>query len=81
MAKAPDRAGAALRPQLDPNEAENRIAGPDLEPVAGELRGRLERWMPGTGDPLLDGPVPSPAGAEFNDPDGRSAAETPLRAR
>jgi arylsulfatase A-like enzyme len=67
--------------QLDPNEAENRGADPDLEPVAGELRVRLERWMRGTSDPLLDGPVPPPAGAEFNDPDGRSAAETPLRAR
>ena len=67
--------------QLDPNEAENRIADSDLEPVAGELRTRLERWMRGTSDPLLDGPVPPPPGAEFNDPDGRSAAETPLRAR
>ena len=37
-----------------------------------ELRGRLEAWMVETKDPLLDGDVPAPEGAELNDPDGLS---------
>ena len=40
-----------------------------------ELSGRLEAWMRDTGDPLLDGPVPPPPGAEINDPDQLSASE------
>jgi hypothetical protein len=31
------------------------------------MRGRLEDWMHATEDPLLDGPVEPPAGAEVND--------------
>jgi hypothetical protein len=31
--------------------------------------------MEDTGDPLLDGPVPPPPGAEYNDPDQHSAGD------
>jgi hypothetical protein len=33
-----------------------------------------------TGDPLLDGPVAPPPGAEFNTPDQRSPSEPTLTA-
>jgi hypothetical protein len=33
--------------------------------------------MRGTGDPLLDGPVAPPPGAEVNDPDFMSAGDPP----
>src|SRR6185312_6750851 len=60
---------------FDPNEAENLVSRADLGPVVEDLRARLERWMGDTGDPLLDGPVAPPPGAEVNDPDQRSAAD------
>ena len=62
---------------FDPNEAHDLVGDPDHADVATELRDRLERWMVETGDPLLDGPVPAPDGAEVNDPDCVSAAEAP----
>jgi arylsulfatase A-like enzyme len=65
--------------QLDPGEAWNRIDDPALAEVAAGLRERLERWMRGTGDPLLDGPVPPPPGAEVNDVDAVSASEPTIR--
>jgi N-sulfoglucosamine sulfohydrolase len=40
----------------------------------------MNRWMNRTDDPLLKGPVPAPPGATFNDPNGTSPKETPLRA-
>jgi N-sulfoglucosamine sulfohydrolase len=60
---------------FDPNEARNVVDRPELAPVVEHLGARLERWMRGTGDPLLDGPVAPPPGAEFNDPDQRSAGD------
>jgi N-sulfoglucosamine sulfohydrolase len=58
---------------FDPVEAHNLVdARPD---VAEELRERLDAWMRETEDPLLDGPVPAPPGAELNDPDQVSPAE------
>ncbi|MET0957243.1 MAG: sulfatase/phosphatase domain-containing protein, partial [Solirubrobacterales bacterium] len=60
---------------FDPNEGHNVAGDPANAPVLGELRRRLEAWMVERGDPLLDGPVPPPPGAEINDPDQISPAQ------
>jgi N-sulfoglucosamine sulfohydrolase len=57
---------------LDPNEAHNLAGDPAHTQTLEELRGRLEAWMVETKDPLLEGDVPAPEGAELNDPDGLS---------
>jgi N-sulfoglucosamine sulfohydrolase len=57
---------------MDPNEAHNLVGDPAHSATLEELRGRLETWMVETKDPLLDGDVPAPEGAELNDPDGLS---------
>ena len=53
----------------DPNEANDLAGGPGYANVLDEMRSRLDRWMKETEDPLLDGPVPAPPGAELNLPD------------
>jgi N-sulfoglucosamine sulfohydrolase len=58
---------------VDPYEMRNVARDPENANVVRELSGRLEAWMRDTGDPLLDGPVPLPPGAEINDPDQNSA--------
>ena len=60
---------------FDPNEARNLASDPHLSTRSSDLRARLEEWMQETADPLLDGPVPPPPGAEFNDPDQLSPEE------
>jgi N-sulfoglucosamine sulfohydrolase len=60
---------------FDPNEAANLIASPNHQTVREELRGKLERWMDETEDPLLHGDPQPPPGAEINDPDQISATE------
>ena len=55
---------------FDPNEVSNLIGDPSLQPVANEMRDRLQRWMTLTKDPLLDGPVTPPPGSRQYDPDG-----------
>jgi N-sulfoglucosamine sulfohydrolase len=59
----------------DPNEANNLAADPAYESVLEDMRARLEAWMQETEDPLLDGPVPAPKGAELNGPDQLSPAD------
>ena len=62
---------------FDPNEARNLAADPGSAGALDGMRRRLDRWMQETGDPLLSGPVPAPAGARINDEDGLSPGETP----
>jgi len=64
---------------FDPNEHNNLAVDPTSKTVLTEMRGRLDRWMHRTSDPLLDGPVPAPHGAQINNPDGVSPKETPDR--
>lgn len=54
---------------FDPNEAHNLVNEPAVASVLAELRERLQTWMHETQDPLLDGPVPAPSGAELNSRD------------
>lgn len=60
---------------FDPQERDN-LAHSDAHKNELELmRGRLDRWMKRTNDPLLRGPVPAPHGAEINREDGVSPQE------
>jgi arylsulfatase A-like enzyme len=60
---------------FDPGETRNLAASPEHRRTLDDMRGRLDRWMRATGDPLLHGPVKAPAGAVVNDPDGVSPRE------
>jgi len=62
---------------FDPNEAHNLADDPTMAGVLDDMRGRLDRWMHETDDPLLRGMVPAPPGAMANDPDGLSPREPP----
>jgi arylsulfatase A-like enzyme len=63
---------------FDPNEAHNLAGSRAVAGVLKEMRGRLDRWMRATDDPILKGlPVPAPPGAVANDPDGLSPNEEP----
>ena len=63
---------------FDPNETRNRVDDPDAADVLDDMRGRLDRWMERTDDPLLGGAhVYPPAGTSYNDPDGLSPNEKP----
>jgi arylsulfatase A-like enzyme len=53
---------------LDPAEMENRADDPGAAAALAEMRRRLDEWMRDTDDPLLDGPVYPPVGAEVNEP-------------
>ena len=58
---------------FDPNEAHNLAEDPQHAGILEEMRRRLKRWMHETKDPILDGPVPAPTGAELNTRDQLSA--------
>lgn len=51
---------------LDPNECCNRVGDPAYTEALEEMRGRLDRFMRETADPLLKGPVSLPKGAFVN---------------
>jgi arylsulfatase A-like enzyme len=60
---------------FDPTEQNNLCADRSTASELREMRGRLERWMTRTNDPLLKGPVPAPPGAKVNPVDGVSPRE------
>jgi arylsulfatase A-like enzyme len=60
---------------FDAGERENLVGSPRHAEVLAELRGRLDRWMEETDDPLRHGPVPPPPGATVTDADAVSPAE------
>jgi arylsulfatase A-like enzyme len=64
---------------FDPGEQHNLAGDPASREALLEMRGRLDRWMQRTQDPLLQGPVPPPHGSQINNPDGVSPKETPDR--
>lgn len=64
---------------LDPAEVDNRASDPGAQAVLSELRGRLDRWMEATDDPLLGDGIPLAAEIAINDPDGLSPSEEPTR--
>jgi len=64
-------------PIFDPNEVRNVAADPSCRAALDEMRGRLDRWMQATSDPILRGPIAAPPGAVANNPDGASPNETP----
>jgi len=59
----------------DPNEACNLAGQAESAEALAKMRGRLERYMRETHDPLLMGPVLAPKGARVNDPNGLSPSE------
>jgi len=60
---------------FDPAERANLTGDPAYAEVLADLRGRLAEWMKRTGDPLVHGPMPMPAGARLNHPDDPSPRE------
>jgi N-sulfoglucosamine sulfohydrolase len=63
---------------FDPNETRNRADDADAADILEDMRGRLDRWMERTDDPLLGGAhVQPPPGTSYNDPDGLSPNEKP----
>jgi len=60
---------------FDPHEAHNVATDPRYADALADMRGRLDRWMQATADPLLQGDVPAPAGSRVNNPDGLSPRE------
>jgi N-sulfoglucosamine sulfohydrolase len=60
---------------FDPNEVRNLASDPSQQIFLDEMRGRLDRWMQATKDPILQGPIKAPRGAEINDPDQDSYLE------
>jgi N-sulfoglucosamine sulfohydrolase len=62
---------------FDPAERHNVAGDAASLHALAEMRGRLDRWMKATNDPLLHGSVAAPSGAVVNDPNGTSPGERP----
>lgn len=61
---------------FDPQERHNVAGDARYGEVLTEMRGRLERWMAETDDPLLRGAIPLPEGAVVSPPDQVSPRAT-----
>jgi N-sulfoglucosamine sulfohydrolase len=61
---------------FDPTEARDLAGDPAHADVLGSLRERLDEWMVQTDDPLLQGQVGAPLGAQINERTQRSAGDT-----
>lgn len=60
---------------FDPTEQHDLAACPAMAQAAADLRGRLDRWMAATGDPLLaGGRIDPPPGARVTGALARSPA-------
>ena len=80
LGRARDPQRTALRPPVRPQRGEQPARGSrPTRTVLADLRGRLERWMRDTDDPLLAGHVDPPPGVEINLPDQLSATEPTTR--
>jgi N-sulfoglucosamine sulfohydrolase len=62
---------------FDPSENSSLAEDPAHVEVLEEMRRKLDAWMEETDDPLLEGPVEPPAGAEINVPEQTSPDEPP----
>lgn len=54
---------------FDPNETNNIADRAEYATALNAMRNTLQRWMQGTADPLLNGPLYAPPGVEVNDVD------------
>lgn len=61
---------------FDPAENRNLASDPAHRAVLDDMRGRLQRWMQSTNDPLLKGPVPAPPGARVGKVDAVTVQES-----
>jgi len=61
----------------DPQELANLAYHPRYQEKLAEMRGKLERWMEESNDPLCHGDIPCPAEAWTNDPDEIHAGPKP----
>lgn len=62
---------------FDPNESCNLVGDASQAAILADMRGRLERWMHSTDDPLLAEKLPVPAGIRVNPADGLSPRDEP----
>lgn len=62
---------------LDPGCGRNLADDPQHAAVTNDLRRQLHTWMRDTGDRLLDGPIPLPAGRDFGLADDGSIIALP----
>lgn len=60
---------------FDPHEVCNLAGQERMADVLTEMRGRLDRFMRETNDPLLAGSIEQPEGTKINDPDGQSPGD------
>ncbi|MBW3624830.1 MAG: sulfatase [Armatimonadetes bacterium] len=63
---------------FDPNEANDLACNPAYGDVLVEMRGRLDRWMASTDDPLLRETLPVPEGVVVNPADDASPKNPPV---